>query len=281
MWIEIFKTGRHTSSNGTEMEFSAEDLDKIVEKYNQRSKDVTATLAPLVKGHPKSDQPAYGWVERLARRGNYLLAKLRDLAPEIVEEVRQKKFQRISIALTNDMELKHIGLLGSVEPAVEGLLPISFVNFDESIDYEYSHSNDGFTNIFNQNKDLKEKIQQYEQTLIRRDLIEFATNLVNKKIIPQSSKQAALELMEMAYDVDRKNTEEFNFLEKVKSFFNKLEHTNLQKEFATNQTANRFGELTDKKDLIQNRERLHKNVMEYLEQNPELTYEQALQVLIK
>jgi len=281
MWIEIFKTGRHTSSNGKILEFTAEDLDKIVEKYNHRATDDTLSLAPLVKGHPQSNEPAYGWVERLARRGNYLLAKLRNLSSEIIEEVRQKKFQRVSISLTNDLELKHVGLLGAAQPAVEGLLPISFVNLDELIELEYSQSNDSFTYIINQNNDLKEKIEQYERTFVKRDIIEFATNLVTKKIIPQNQKQSAVELMELAYEIDRKNAEEFNFLDKIKSFFNKLEYSNLQNEIATNRTANKFGDFGDKRDLIKNREKLHNTVMEYLEQNPELTYEQALKTFIQ
>lgn len=281
MWIEIFKTGRHTSSNGKELEFSVEDLDRIAERYNQRTANATATLAPLVKGHPQDDSPAYGWVERLARRGNYLLAKLRDLSPEIIEDVQQKKFTRVSIALTGDLDLKHVGLLGSAQPAVEGLLPVAFVQMDESFELEYSQSTDGITQILNQNNDLKEKVELYERTLVRRDLSEFAANLVSRKIIPQSSKQAAMELMELAYELDKKYTEEYNFLDKIKSFFNKLEHNSLQKEFATHQTANKFGEFANKKNLIQNREQLHRTVMEYLEQNPEFSYEQALQEIIK
>lgn len=104
MWIEIFKTGRHTSSNGNELNYTVEDLDKIVNLYNSRIEEDNATFAPLVKGHPKTDDPAYGWVERLARRGNYLLAKLRDLTPAIIDEVRNKQYQRISIALTRDLD---------------------------------------------------------------------------------------------------------------------------------------------------------------------------------
>lgn len=62
MWIEIFRTGRHTSSNGNELNFSVDDLDKIANLYNSRNAEGSAALAPLVKGHPKTTNlPMVGW----------------------------------------------------------------------------------------------------------------------------------------------------------------------------------------------------------------------------
>lgn len=280
MWIEIFKTGRHTSSNGNELDFSAEDLDKIAHQYNLRSTESPSMQAPLVKGHPHNDEPAQGWIERLARRGNFLMAKLRDLTPQIIDEVRNKQYQRISIALTNDLQLKHVGLLGAVSPAVEDLLPVSFAEFDETTQFEYSHTDDSITHLIHQNNELKDKVHTYQRTLVSRDLMEFCSNLVNNKVIPPNQQKSAVELLELAYVIDNSGNYEFQLLDKLKSFFNKLQYQSLQKEFAANHTINPIGKLGDNKSLLENRNELHKAVLEYMEQNPALNYQQALTNII-
>ncbi len=280
MWIEIFKTGTHTSSNGNDHDFSVEDLDKIANQYNQLNSN-NNNLAPLVKGHPSTDAPAYGWVERLARRGNYLMAKIRDLTPEIIEEVRNKKYQRISISLTPKLHLNHVGLLGAAVPAVDGLAPVSFVELDDNIELEYSQNDGSFTYLIHQNNELKEKVENYERALVSKDLMEFTSNLVEKKIISKHQKHNAQDLLELAYDIDKANPNEFNLLEKVKSFFQKMQFNSLQKEFATNQTTNKIGELLNTRELLNDRGELHRTILEYIEQNPEISYEQALSEIIK
>lgn len=281
MWIEIFRTGRHTSSNGNELNFSVDDLDKIANLYNSRNAEGSAALAPLVKGHPKNDEPAHGWVERLARRGNYLLAKLRDLTPVIIDEVRNKQYQRISIALTRDMHLKHVGLLGAVSPAVEGLSPVAFTELDDNIELEYLHNDESVTHLIHQNNELKERVENYERTLVSRDLIEFTSDLVKRRIIPSTQKNNALDILELAYNVDRITENEYSLLDKLKSFFHKMQFNSLQKEFATNHTSNNFGEFGNGKEFLADRDKLHKAVLEYMERNTEINYEQALTNLIK
>lgn len=129
MWIEIFQAGRHRDSAGNEKEYSGETLERIASMYNSRTEASESELAPLVKGHPKTNDPAYGWVERLARRGSKLVARLRDLAPEISADVANGRFRKVSIALYPDLMLRHVGLLGAAAPAVKGLKPL---NFDSS-----------------------------------------------------------------------------------------------------------------------------------------------------
>ena len=136
MWIEIFKTGIHTDSSGKSAEYSSETLDLISQIYNQRISEDPSFEAPIVKGHPASDDPAYGWVERLARRGTKLLAKIKDLQPEILDEVTHRKFTRLSIAIYPDMMLRHVGLLGAAAPAIKGLKPVSFASEDNFIEFK-------------------------------------------------------------------------------------------------------------------------------------------------
>lgn len=126
MWIEIFKSGTHTDSSGRSSEYSPHTLSEISSRYNSQLQTDPTAAAPVVKGHPADNSPAYGWVERLARRGDKLVAKLRDLQPEFVDEVRKGMFKKVSISLYGDNLLRHIGFLGAAAPAVKGLLTPQF-----------------------------------------------------------------------------------------------------------------------------------------------------------
>lgn len=127
LWIEVFKVGTHTDAAGNTKEWTVEDLDTIVEKYNNQLED-TKHEAPVVIGHPADNSPAYGWVEKLKREGAVLLAKLKDLAPEFIEWVEKGLYKKRSISLYPDLLLKHIGFLGGVPPAVKGLADPNFKN---------------------------------------------------------------------------------------------------------------------------------------------------------
>ncbi|MBM2817021.1 MAG: hypothetical protein HW421_3783 [Ignavibacteria bacterium] len=126
MWLEIFKSGTHTDSAGKTETYTPETIDTIVNVYNERISESSDSEAPVVKGHPQSNAPAYGWIERLARRGDKLYAKLKNLAPEFIDEVRRGSYRKVSIALYPDLMLRHVGFLGAVPPAVKGLKGASF-----------------------------------------------------------------------------------------------------------------------------------------------------------
>lgn len=131
-WIEVFKTGTHTSGNGITKTYTEADLDNIVSKYNGQ-KDHEA---PLVLGHPATDDPAYGWTKELKRNGQKLLAFVDQIADDIVKGVTDGNWKKVSIALYPDGLLRHIGLLGATPPAIKGLAPVQFAEgkeFDEYI----------------------------------------------------------------------------------------------------------------------------------------------------
>lgn len=121
-WIEVFRTGTHTDSSGKTRKWTAENLDTIVKSYASRDAD-----APAVIGHPKSNSPAYGWVEELRRDGDLLLAKVKPTVAEFVEWVRKKLYKHVSISLRPDLSLRHVGFLGAAPPAVKGLKAPEFV----------------------------------------------------------------------------------------------------------------------------------------------------------
>jgi len=131
-WIEIFKAGKQTDSSGATREWTENDLDAIVARYNNGDHE-----APIVVGHPESNSPAFGWVECLKREGKLLYAKLKEVMPEFEELVKAGTYKKRSISLYPDLTLRHIGFLGGMPPAVKGLANV-FRSGEESVTYEFS-----------------------------------------------------------------------------------------------------------------------------------------------
>lgn len=130
VWLESFKVGKHVSSNGVEKEYTDADLKEIADNYNSQAE----WQAPLVIGHPKTDDPAFGWVTKAKVEGSKLYTYVENVSDKVIEAVRAGMFKYISIALNPGNKLRHVGLLGAVPPAVKGLSPVQFsggVEFEE------------------------------------------------------------------------------------------------------------------------------------------------------
>ncbi len=133
--IEIMIPGTFTSMEGVTISFSEADLAGIAAAY-----DAAANPAPLVVGHPKTDDPAYGWAKRVFVEGGKLYAEAGDIDPSFAEAVSAKRYSRISPRFyTKDQPnnpapgnyyLKHIGFLGAQAPAIRGIRPVSFEEAD-------------------------------------------------------------------------------------------------------------------------------------------------------
>ena len=132
-WIQIFKTGKHTDSQGVEREWTEKDLDTIVSQYKPAEHE-----APVVIGHPTSNAPAYGWIEALKRDGTTLYAKVKQLVPEFVNAVKAGMYKKRSISLYPDLSLKHVGFLGAAPPAIKGLADVKFSADDKATTIEFA-----------------------------------------------------------------------------------------------------------------------------------------------
>lgn len=139
--IEIFRAGTHTAMSGREVTMTTEDLDAIAKAY-----DPAVFAAPLVVGHPKTNDPAYGWVKSLSVEGDTLVAEVDDVDPEFAQIVRDGRYRKISASfyLPDSKQnptpgvygLRHVGFLGAAAPAVKGLKPVQFAADDElTIDF--------------------------------------------------------------------------------------------------------------------------------------------------
>lgn len=305
MWIEIFRTGTFTDANGVVETFTPETLDRIVRTYNEQVEADSSLLAPLVKGHPQTDSPAYGWVERLARRGNTLYAKLHSLSQEIIEDVKNGKFKKVSISLYPNLLLKHIGLLGAVSPAVKGLKPVEFVDFEAEKTFEFASEDISFNDselraelqklaetnsqLSRQNQALRNQLHKLHREVLARGFREFAeraTNLANGLVIPPSKSDELVQILEYASladsfvqeDGSRLFPEDVSLVERIKNFILTLKPLQLNKEFSqpSIESQSSCDDSFAGKKFDEERYALHQQVKKYLSENPGLSYEEAL-----
>lgn len=135
MPLEIFKPGKHTAMSGVTLEFTDEIVAGIAASY-----DPAVSQAPLVVGHPKHDDPAFGWVKSLAFDDGILKADPDQVDASFAEVVNAGRYKRISASFyTPDSPanpkpgayyLRHVGFLGAAAPAVPGLKVASFADAD-------------------------------------------------------------------------------------------------------------------------------------------------------
>lgn len=131
---EIFCAGTHTASNGTQHTYTDVELSEIAHSLN-----VAAYAPPLVKGHPKNDDPAYGRVVGLQVEGSKLFGEV-EIDSDIYSEVDQLKWQGVSVAIyardnpnnptPGKLHLRHLGLCGAVGPAIKGMTSINYSEGD-------------------------------------------------------------------------------------------------------------------------------------------------------
>ena len=121
-WICIARTGTFHDSQGRPHSFSEADLETIRAGY-----DPSRSEAPLVFGHPKDSDPAYGWVSALKREGQKLFAQFAHVPAEVKKLVQDRRYRYVSMSLSPDKKrLLHVGLLGAAAPAIDGLAPAAF-----------------------------------------------------------------------------------------------------------------------------------------------------------
>lgn len=134
--IEIMRAGSHTPHNGGgPLTYTAADLVEIAAAYNP-----SVSAAPLVIGHPRTNDPAWGWVEGLRVEGDRLVADVRDVDPAFAELVSAGRYRTRSVSLyapdspANPVPgrwyLRHVGWLGAMPPAIKGLAPVQFAEGD-------------------------------------------------------------------------------------------------------------------------------------------------------
>lgn len=133
--LHVFQAGTHQPMAGDPVTITPADVAALADAY-----DPARHEAPLVVGHPKHDEPAYGWVERVTARDGGLYVDTKDVDPEFAEIVRAGRYRKISASLyppgasgnptPGVWSLRHVGFLGAMPPAVKGLKPVALADAD-------------------------------------------------------------------------------------------------------------------------------------------------------
>lgn len=125
-WVEAFKTGKVTDMQGVEHDFSESDLADLNEGIQTQLKN--GYQPPMVKGHPKLDDPRVASIVDSKVEGNVLKVKLDDVNSDFAEEVKAGGFKYLSSAVYGDLKkgLRHLGALGAIGPAMKGMMPLCF-----------------------------------------------------------------------------------------------------------------------------------------------------------
>lgn len=135
-WVAISQKGKFKDSGGTERDLSEEFLNKVIANF-------TPNDAPAVVGHPKDNNPAFGWASALRYENGVLEAQFADTDDQFEKMVEEGKFRKRSASFYLDPpRLRHVGFLGAMPPAVKGLRDIQFSD-GESVTVEISFNEEG------------------------------------------------------------------------------------------------------------------------------------------
>ncbi len=302
MHIEIFRTGKHIDSLGRIDEYTEKSLDDIAAKYNIKVAGDISQRAAIVKGHPKTDDPAFGWVEYLMRKGEKLYAKVIDLDENFRKELMAKKYTRVSISLYPDLTLKHIGFLGAAHAAVNKLNPVEFneINDDSANQIKYQSIYFDFaeakTDDENPNESFDEKLQKLEELVSQYSniinnyekeiRIDNFRNYCNSMIMsndksgyPPAYVKYLTDIMEMAHNADTQQGIE-NYTvnsDLVKEFISLLSNTVKVNEFKKSEvTKEDAAKNFAGKNIDSARLELHLEAMNLMKKRPELSYNEAV-----
>ncbi len=149
-FLEVFKVGEHPISETKSLNFSEEMLKASIAAYDPKLHE-----APLVIGHPKNDDPAYGWVKNAKLIDGRFVTENDQVNTEFAELVESGAFKKISASfypigskynpVPEVLYLKHIGFLGAKPPAIKGLAGTqcqhSFAEDEELVTIEFSEIN--------------------------------------------------------------------------------------------------------------------------------------------
>ena len=137
--IKIFKVGKHTSMQGVAKEYTRDMLADCVAAYNPQLHE-----APFVLGHPKHDDPAYGWADHLELDADGTLwAYPKQVDPTFAENTNAGKHNKVSASFylpdspanptPGKLYLRHVGFLGAQPPSVKGLGTVQFAENEDGV----------------------------------------------------------------------------------------------------------------------------------------------------
>jgi hypothetical protein len=135
---EIFATGKWNN-----LEFTDKDIDEIIANFDSLH-DIHKV--PLKLGHNDEQnvsdgQPALGWVQRVYKKGNKLLADFVDMPKTIHEAIKNRLYRSVSVELLFNVDhkgtkynhvLDAVAILGADHPAVNTLADLDVLLASQS-----------------------------------------------------------------------------------------------------------------------------------------------------
>lgn len=135
---EIFRAGTRLDNHGNTYTILPDDVAAIASHY-----DKTKHEAPIVVGHPTTNAPAFGWVDKLTAENGVLYANFAQVDDDFADLVRKGRYKKVSASFyppkhpsnpnPNGFYLRHVGFLGAHPPAVKGLKNIDFADDDGNV----------------------------------------------------------------------------------------------------------------------------------------------------
>ena len=122
----VLKPGNYIDRSGATFDATEELLREVAANYEPALHN-----APLCKGHPRHDDPAYGWTASLSFTDGALYASPEKVDEAFRDEVNSGRFPYRSPAFyaptspdnptPGKWQLRHVGFLGAMPPAAKGL----------------------------------------------------------------------------------------------------------------------------------------------------------------
>jgi hypothetical protein len=168
-WVEVFKAGHHIDSKGRKASFSASDLEQMAANHELGA-------APAVIGHPKDTDPAYAWVDGYKVDGDSLYARFNQINPAFEAGVASGAYLNRSVSVFKDNEhgwrVRHVGWLGAVPPAIDGLTPVQFAA-DAAADTCFEFSAPGYSLVWGL-ESLANLLRDFRDQMIAKDGLDAA-----------------------------------------------------------------------------------------------------------
>lgn len=160
--IPTMKEGSWTTMTGQVVEFTKAMLKEVAESYDPKK-----WAAPLVIGHPKIEDPAFGQVDTVSFDGEFINSVPVNVNPEFATAVEKKAFPNVSAKFWQPKDtgnptpgkwyLRHIGFFGAWPTSLKGHLPatqfasgddgVTFIQFGEVQSWDFTSIANLFTGI--------------------------------------------------------------------------------------------------------------------------------------
>ena len=125
--LHLARIGTFTDMHGQDVSLTPELLAQLAASY-----DPALYKAPLVIGHPKTNSPAFGWLETLEATPEGLFGAPINVDPAFAEAVNSGRYPQRSLSFwpadhpgsptPGRPYVRHLGVLGATPPAIPGLM---------------------------------------------------------------------------------------------------------------------------------------------------------------